>query len=151
MSQVDVIRESIRYEQLLREGSANQSIKGEYLLRDSQYPDMKEVLGVDVKATITNKEVLGEKVIVEGSLDYIVFYLSKDESSLDSPANKIHAVVFNDKFSNYLDLNNDEHNIVCNVECDIEHIEANWMNERKVGINGLIILKWKIYKIGEFE
>ena len=151
MSQVDVIRESIRYEQLLREGSANQSIKGEYLLRDSQYPDMKEVLGVDVKATITNKEVLGEKVIVEGSLDYIVFYLSKDESSLDSAANKIHAVVFNDKFSNYLDLNNDEHNIVCNVECDIEHIEANWMNERKVGINGLIVLRWKIYKIGEFE
>lgn len=151
MSQIDVIRESIRYEQLLREGSVNQPIKGEHLLRDSQYPDMKEVLGIDVKATITNKEILGDKVIVEGNLDYIVLYLSKDESISDSPANKIHAVVFNDKFSNYLDLNNDEHNIVCNVECDVEHIEANWMNERKVGINGLIVLRWKIHKIEEFE
>ncbi|MCF0148052.1 MAG: DUF3794 domain-containing protein [Clostridium sp.] len=151
MSQIDVIRESIRYEQLLREGSVNQPIKGEHLLRDSQYPDMKEVLGIDVKATITNKEIVGDKVIVEGNLDYIVLYLSKDESISDSPANKIHAVVFNDKFSNYLDLNNDEHNIVCNVECDVEHIEANWMNERKVGISGLIVLRWKIHKIGEFE
>ena len=151
MSQVDVIRESIRYEQLLREGSANQPIKGEHLLRDSQYPDMKEVLGIDVKATITNKEILGDKIIVEGNLDYIVFYLSKEESISEAPINKIHAVVFNDKFSNYLELNNDEHNIICNVECDIEHIEANWMNERKVGINGLIALRWKIYKIGEFE
>ena len=141
MSQIDVIRESIRYEQLLREGSVNQPIKGEHLLRDSQYHDMKEVLGIDVKATITNKEILGDKVIVEGNLDYIVLYLSKDESISDSPANKIHAVVFNDKFSNYLDLNNDEHNIVCNVECDVEHIEANWMNERKVGISGLIVLR----------
>lgn len=151
MSQIDVIRESINYEQLLREGLTNQPLKGDHLLRDSQYPDMKEVLGVDVKATITNKEIVGDRVMVEGNLDYIVFYVSKDETITDSPANKIHAVVFNDKFSNYLDLNNDEHNIVCNVECDIEHIEADWMNERKVGISGLLTLKWEIYKIGEFE
>lgn len=151
MSQIDVIRESIRYEQLLREGLANQPIKGEHLLRDSQYPDMKEILGVDVKATITNKEIVGDRVMMEGNLDYIVFYVSKDEAVTDSPTNKIHAVVFNDKFSNYLDLNNDEHNIVCNVECDVEHIEADWMNERKVGISGLLTLKWEIYKIGEFE
>ena len=151
MSQIDVIRESIRYEQLLREGSADQPIKGEHLLRDSQYPDMKDVLGVDAKATITNKEVLGDKVMVEGNLDYIVFYLAKDEGASESPTNKIHAVVFNDKFLNYLELNNDEHNIVCNVECDIEHIQANWMNERKVGINGLLTLRWKLYKNGEFE
>lgn len=151
MSQIDVIRESIRYEQLLREGLANQPIKGEHLLRDSQYPDMKEILGVDVKATITNKEFVGDKVMVEGNLDYIVFYISKDDAIMESPTNRIHAVVFNDKFSNYLDLNNDEHNILCNVECDIEHIEADWMNERKVGISGLLTLKWEIYKIGEFE
>ncbi|MDV4149507.1 DUF3794 domain-containing protein [Clostridium sp. AL.422] len=151
MSQIDVIRESVRYEQLLREGSTNQPIKGEHLLRDSQYPDMKEVLGIDVKATITNKEIVGDKVMVEGNLDYIVFYVSKDEAILDSPDNKIHAVVFNDKFSNHLDLNSDEHNIVCNVECDIEHIEAEWMNERKVRISGLLTLNWEIYKNGEFE
>lgn len=151
MSQIDVIRESIRYEQLLREGSTNQPIKGEHLLRDSQYPDMKEVLGVDVKATITNKDKVGDKVIVEGNLDYIVFYLAKDENIEDSPNNRIHAVVFNDKFSNYLELNNDEHNIVCNVECDVEHIEADWMNERKVSISGILTLNWKIYKMGEFE
>ncbi|MBE6054344.1 MAG: DUF3794 domain-containing protein [Clostridium sartagoforme] len=151
MSQIDVIRESIRYEQLLREGLINQPIKGEHLLRDSQYPDMKEVLGVDVKATITNKEFVGDKVMVEGNLDYVVFYLSKDEAILETPTNKIHAVVFNDKFSNYLDINNSEHNIICNVECDIEHIEAGWMNERKVGINGILTLKWEIYKIGELE
>ncbi|WP_288222432.1 SPOCS domain-containing protein [uncultured Clostridium sp.] len=151
MSQIDVIRESIRYEQLLREGLTNQPLKGEHLLRDSQYPDMKEVLGVDAKATITNKEIVGDKVMVEGNLDYIVFYVSKEEAIMDAPTNKIHAVVFNDKFSNYVDLNNDEHNTVCNVECEIEHIEANWMNERKVGIDGLLTLRWEIYKNGEFE
>lgn len=151
MSQIDVIRESVRYEQLLREGLSNQTLKGEHLLRDSQYPDMKDVLGIDAKATITNKELVGDKVMVEGDLNYIVFYSSKEEAITDAPTNKIHAVVFNDKFSNYIDLNDDEHNIACNVECDVEHIEADWMNERKVGINGILTLRWEIYKNGEFE
>lgn len=151
MSQIDVIKESVRYEQLLREGLKNQTVKGEHLLRDSQYPDMKEVLGVDAKATVTNKEIVGDKVMVEGNLDYIIFYVSKEEADIDSPTNKIHSVVFNDKFSNYLDINNDEHNTVCNVECELEHIEASWMNERKVSIDGILTLRWELYKNDEFE
>lgn len=151
MSDIDVIRETINYEELLREGETNHVLKGEHLIRDSQYPDIKDVLGADVKATITSKEVLGDKIMVEGKIEYIVFYVSKEEPVEDSPYNKVHAVIFNDKFANYIELNNDEHNIVCNVECDIEHIEADLLNERKVGISGILILRWGIYKNGEFE
>ena len=151
MSQIDVIKESIRYEQLVKEDLTNHVLKGEYLLRDSQYPDMKEVLGVEARATMAGKEFLGDKVMVEGDIEYVVFYLSKDETNLESESSQIHAVIFNDKFANYLDINNDEHNIVCNVECDIEHIEVSWMNERKVSIGGVLSLKWEVYKDGEFE
>ena len=151
MSQIDVIKEMVKYEQLLRENSTNHVLKGEYLIRDSQYPDMKEVLGVDAKATITNKEVLGDKVMVEGTLNYIVFYLPKDEALIEGPMNKIHSVIFTDKFTNYLELNSDEHNVWFDVECEIEHIEANWMNERKVGIDGVMTLNWEMYQNGEFE
>ncbi|NLL31597.1 MAG: DUF3794 domain-containing protein [Clostridiales bacterium] len=151
MSQIDTIKEIVHYEQLLRENSTNHVLKGEYLIRDSQYPDMKEVLGIDAKANITNKEILGDKVMVEGNLNYIVFYLPKDDAVLEYPTSKIQSVIFTDKFANYLDLNNDENNIWVDVECEIEHIEANWMNERKVGIDGIIALRWQVYKNGEFE
>ena len=151
MSQIDVIKDVVRYEQLLRESSTNHILKGEFLIRNSQDPDMKQVLGVNPKATITNKEILGDKVMIEGEVVYVVFYLPKDENLEEMPSNKIHSVTFTDKFANYLDLDNDEHNIVCNVECDIEHIQADWMNERKVGINGVLDLKWEVYKSGEFE
>lgn len=151
MSQIDVIKESVRYEQLLKEDSTKHILKGEYLLRDSQYPDMKEVLGVEAKSIITGKEVLGDKVMVEGEVEYVVFYVSKDEENIEMEANEIHAVTFNDKFANYLDINNDEHNVICNVECDVEHIEVSWMNERKVSISGVLLLKWEVYKDDEFE
>ena len=34
MSQIDVIKENVQYEQLLREGSTNHVLKGEYLIKD---------------------------------------------------------------------------------------------------------------------
>ncbi|GAB6169200.1 DUF3794 domain-containing protein [Clostridium carnis] len=151
MSQIDVIKESVHYEQLLRESTSNHVLKGEHLIRESQYPDMKEVLGVEANAAITNKEVLGDKVMVEGELNYTVYYLPKDEVASDVQANKIHSVLFTEKFANYLELEDDEHRVLCEVECEIEHIEASWMNERKVGIDGILALNWELYKTGEFD
>lgn len=150
MSQIDIIKESVQYEQLLREITTTQVLKGEYLIRDS-HPDMKEILGVETKATITNKEILGDKVMVEGQVNYNVFYLPKDDVAEDMFSSKIHSVIFTEKFANYLDLDTDEHKVMCEVECEVEHIEATWMNERKVGIDGVLTLRWELFKNGELE
>lgn len=150
MSQIDVIKERVQYEQLLKENSSNHILKGEYLIRDS-HPDMREVLGVEAKASISNKEILGDKAMVEGLLNYTMFYLPKEEAMAEGASRKIHSVTFTEKFANYLELESDEHRVVCEVECNIEHIEANLINERKVGIDGVLELKWELYRSGEFE
>ncbi|MEG0297174.1 MAG: DUF3794 domain-containing protein [Clostridium sp.] len=146
MSHIDVIKENVQYEQLLRESVSNHVLKGEYLIRDS-HPDVHQLLGIDAKACITSKEVLADKVMVEGNLDYNLLYLSKDENGVM----KIYSVPFNEKFSNYLDLKNEEHKVVCDVDCKIEHIEARIMNERKISIDGILALNWELYRSGEFE
>ena len=51
MSQIDVIKENVQYEQLLRESTGSNILKGEYLIKDS-HPDVHEILGVDAKATV---------------------------------------------------------------------------------------------------
>ena len=65
MSQIDVIKESIQNEQLIRENSSNNVLKGEYLIKDS-HPDVYQILGDEAKATITNKETLADKIMIEG-------------------------------------------------------------------------------------
>ena len=65
MSQIDVIKENVQYEQLLRESTNNNILKGEYLIKDS-HPDVHQILGVDTKATVTNKDILADKVMIEG-------------------------------------------------------------------------------------
>ena len=146
MSQIDVIKENVQYEQLLREGSTNHVLKGEYLIKDS-HPDAHQILGVDAKATITNKEILADKVMIEGQINYSVLYLSEDESG----AQRVDSVNLSEKFADYLELNNEEHKILCDVECVIEHIQANIMNERKISIDGVRSTKWNIYKIQDLE
>lgn len=146
MSHIEVIKENVQYEQLLRESVSNQVLKGEYLIRDS-HPDVHNILGIDTKVSILNKEVLPDKVIVEGEIKYTLLYLSKDENG----DKKIYSAPFNEKFTNTLDLKNEEHKVVCDVDCKVEHIEARIMNERKVSIDGILALNWELYKSGEFE
>ena len=146
MSQIDVIKESIQNEQLLRESATNNVLKGEYLIKDS-HPDVYQILGVEAKATITNKETLADKIMIEGQINYSVMYLSEDESKVTS----INSVYLSEKFADYLDLNNEEHKVICEVECIIEHIQASIMNERKIAIDGIRSTKWQVYKIEEFE
>jgi hypothetical protein len=146
MSQIDVIKENIQYEQLLRESSTNNVLKGEYLIKDS-HPDAHKILGVDAKATVTNKDILADKVMIEGQINYSVLYLSEDESGVE----RVDSINLSEKFADYLELNNEEHKILCDVECVIEHIQANIINERKISIDGVRVTKWNIYKIQDLE
>ena len=146
MSQIDVIKESVQNEQLIRESSTNNVLKGEYLIKDS-HPDVHQILGIEAKATITNKEILADKIMIEGQINYSVMYLSEDESKVTS----INSVCLSEKFADYLDINAEEHKVICEVECIIEHIQASIMNERKIAIDGIRTTKWLLNKICEFE
>ena len=146
MSQIDVIKENVQYEQLLRESTGSNILKGEYLIKDS-HPDVHEILGVDAKATVTNKEVLADKVMLEGVVTYTVLYLSIDESDIE----RINSVNLSEKFADYLELTGIEHKVLCDVECVVEHIQANIMNERKISVEGVRTTKWNIYQVDEFE
>ncbi len=139
MSNLDVIKETIQYEQLIKENSSNIVLKDEYLIPDT-HPDVKEILCIESKPVITNKEIIGDKVVVEGKIEYTVIYLSEEDG------NSINSVNYTQKFNNNIDFNSSEHKIICEVESKIEHIEASIMNERKITIQGILTLNWELYK-----
>ena len=127
MSRIDVIKENVQFQQLLRENDSTSILKDEYLIPDT-HPDVQEILSVDTKTIITNKEIVGNKVMVEGKIEYSVLYIPREDNMI------IDSVIYTEKFSNYLDLDEGEHKIICEVECKVEHIDAKIMNERKIPI-----------------
>ena len=146
MSQIDIIKEKIQYERFLKEEKTSQVLRGEYLIKDS-HPDAHRILCVDAKTVINKKDILADKIVVEGQVLYNVLYASKDESDIE----RVYGINLSEKFVDSLDLNIEEHKILCDVECVVEHIQANIMNERKISIDGLRSTKWNVCKIQESD
>ncbi|MDY3206096.1 SPOCS domain-containing protein [Clostridium baratii] len=144
MSNIDVIKENIQFEQLLRESDTTTMLNEEYLIPDT-HPDVHEILMVDAKPTILSKEISGDKVIVDGTVDYNLLYLAKEDELVVSSVN------YTQKFSSDLDLDESEHKITCEVCCNVEHIETKIINERKVSIDGVLNFNWEMYKNKEVE
>ncbi|NFO46073.1 DUF3794 domain-containing protein [Clostridium botulinum] len=144
MSQIDTIKESIGFEQLIKESNSDCILKEEYLIPDT-HPDVQEILTVEARPIIVSKEFVGDKIALEGKVEYTVLYLAREEGLV------VNSVSYTEKFSSNIDLNQEEHKIVCELECKVEHIEATIMNERKISIQGVFGIYWEMYKSSEFE
>ncbi len=144
MADIDVVKENVQFEQLLRENNANTVLKDEYLIPDT-HPDVQEILTIEARPMIVNKELIGDKIVIEGKVEYTVIYLAKEDGLA------VNSVNYNQNFTNNIDLNQGENKVFCEAECNVEHIEAAIMNERKISIQGIIAVGWELYKSNEFQ
>lgn len=142
---MELIKENIECEQLLHEDFSDTVVKAEYVIPDT-HPDVNEVLMIDAKPLIVAKEVMQDKVLVEGQVEYTILYLAKEEETIG-----VHSVTYVGKFSNYVEIPGAEHKMVCDADCYVEHMECNIVNERKVAVEGIVKLKAEVYKNYDFE
>lgn len=143
---IDLVRENIECEQLLGEGTADTVVKGEYVIPDT-HPDVYQILTLDAKPSILTKEVMQDKVYLEGQIALNILYLAKEEENKTG----VYSVSYNVKFSNSIELNGSNRDMPCEAECYIEHMEPVIINERKIAVEGIVKLKSAVYKVYNFE
>ena len=80
--EINLKKENIEYEQLLGENTVDTVVKEEFVIPDT-HPDVKEILMLDVKAFINSKEIIEDKVYLEGQIQYNVLYITKDQERSD--------------------------------------------------------------------
>lgn len=139
MAELDLQKENIEFEQMVSENSSDTVIRGEYLIPDT-HPDVSEILSLDVKPTITTKDVMQDKIFVEGQLEYTVLYLAKEEEGMG-----VYGVSYSEKFATYMDVPGTDHKMNCDITTNIEHIECSIVNERKVSIEAIIAINCEVY------
>lgn len=137
---IELVKENIEYDQLLGENISNTLVKEEYIIPDTQ-PDVVEILLVDAKPSILNKEVMQDKVYLEGQVEFDVLYLGKIEEKTE-----VCGVSYSSKFTSYIDIAGAEYKMMTEAECHIEHINSDAVNERKIALEGIIQLKAIVYK-----
>lgn len=143
--EINLIKENIEYEQLLGENTVDTVVKEEYVIPDT-HPDVREILMLDVKASINSKEIIQDKVYLEGEIQYNVLYITKDQERSD-----VENVIYNSKFSNTIDIMGAMPEMLCDAECFVEHMECRIVNERKICLEGILKSKSEIYKNYNFQ
>jgi len=143
--ELNLIRENIEYEQLLGENTVDTVVKEEFLIPDT-HPDVKGILMVDVKAVVNSKEVIQDKVCLEGVIQYNVLYITKDQERSD-----VENIVYSSKFSNTIDVIGSMPEMLCDAECFVEHMECRIVNERKICLEGILKSKSEVYKSFNFQ
>ena len=144
MASMDVIKENIHFQQLLKENLSSTDLKDEYVIPDT-HPDVKELLSVEGNIIVINKEISGNKAVVEGRAEYTILYIPREDNC------SVNSVNYSENFTSYLNIEEDEHKVICEVECKLEHIEAKIINERKISIEGIVKLDWELYKDVNFD
>ena len=142
---IELVRENIECEQLLGENTCDTAIRAEYLVPDT-HPDVVRILTVDSKPYIVNKEVMKDKVYLEGQIEYNVIYLAKEEDKME-----VYNVTYMGKFSNSVEVIGAEHKMDCECDCYVELMKYNIVNERKVAVEAVIKLKAEVYRNYTFE
>ncbi|HEY8890950.1 MAG TPA: SPOCS domain-containing protein [Clostridium sp.] len=142
---INLIRENIEYEQLLGENTVDTVVKEEFVIPDT-HPDVRKILMLDVKALIVSKEIIENKVYVEGQLQYNVLYITKDQERSD-----VENVIYSSKFSNTVDIEGAMPEMLCDTECFVEHMECRIVNERKICLEGILNSKCEVYKNFSFQ
>lgn len=144
MSKIDVLKENLKFQQLLKDESSIITLRDEYLIPDT-HPDVQEVLMIEANPNIKSKEVNGSRITIEGDVEYNIVYIPREDMMT------LNSVKYMDKFLTYLDIEEAEHKINCDINCKIEHIELKVMNERKIEIESILRIEWEIYKENEFQ
>lgn len=142
---MELVKENIECEQLLGENFSDTVVKSEYVIPDT-HPDVSEILMLDAKPCILRKEIMQDKVFLEGQIEYNILYLAKEEGE-----DGLHNVTYSSKFSNYVEIDGAMNQMDCEADCHIEHMEKMILNERKISIEGIIKLKCEVYKKYDFQ
>lgn len=136
---IELVKENIEYEQFLGENTADTVVKEEYIIPDTE-PDVLKILTVDAKPTVLSKEVMQDKVYLEGQVEFDVLYLGKVDDKTE-----VCGVSYSAKFTNYVELEGAMHKMLSNAEANVEHMNCTAINERKIAVEGIIQLRSEVY------
>ena len=133
---VELVRDLLTLDQTIGEGSSQVLVEGDILVPDVK-PDISRIISVDGVVNITEKEALQDKVIIDGVVNFKILYVS---DGADYP---VYSMDASTGFSQNIDILNTEGNMDIDVVAEVEHIDHNIMNERKISVKTVLNVSGK--------
>ncbi|MDF2523237.1 MAG: peptidoglycan-binding protein LysM [Clostridiales bacterium] len=141
---LELIKDSIRVSQLIGEESNQTVIENDIIVPDVK-PDVANILLSDGDIFVNSAEAMQDKILINGTICYKILYVS------DNAEGEIKSIVNNSSFSYAIDVQNARQGMKCLTNCEIEHIECDILNGRKIGVKAILAVSGKVYTVIEQE
>ncbi len=134
---LELTRETVMINHVIGEDSAQTVIENDIIVPDVK-PDISRILLLDGDAYVNSAEAAQDKIIVNGTIQYKILYVPDGESR------EVKGINTSSSFTYALDVENAVPEAKCRAKCDIEHIEFNMQNERKINVRTIMKISGKV-------
>ena len=136
-------RDLLRLDQVVGEETSQALVEGEIAIPETKAP-VARILDIHGEALISSREVIQDKVMVEGILRYDILYIPEDDSVIDSMDAEI-------GFTQYLDLPGAKPKMASQLNLNVEHTEFELSSGRKIAVKSVLNLFGQVSQVVEME
>lgn len=139
---VDLVKEYIKLNRFVLMTESQSVFESDILVPDIK-PDISEVLVIDAFPSVESVENYKDKLTINIRVLYKILY------KCEGGQNNIRSINYTAKYSASINADGLYNDSITNVKCDVEHIDYNLLNERK--LNAKVIVKFKIKIVNMVE
>ncbi|MDD2573587.1 MAG: SPOCS domain-containing protein [Bacillota bacterium] len=133
---LELVRDLIRIDQVVGEEMAQVVVEGDVVVPDSK-PDVDRILSINGWVVITDKEIVEDKVIVEGVVNVKSLYISQEGDQ------SLYHMEGSFGFAHQIDLPGANSRMEAEIKAAIEHIDSSMVNSRKLNVKCVLGLTGK--------
>jgi hypothetical protein len=128
---MELIKEPFKIEQLIGEESLQFSVQGDLIIPDVK-PDILKVFCNDSDVVIENKEIMQDKVLVEGTVNFKIIYLSNNEGSV------LRSLNASMNFKEPIEVRGLKPNMMLSMTSNVLNTDFEFLNERKIFVKSMV-------------
>lgn len=141
---IEFDREVVKLDQVVGEELSQYLMEGELNVPDDK-PDIARILDISGTVYATGKEVIQDKVMVEGVVRYNMLYIAEG----DTPT--VTSVETEEGFTHYIEMDGVKPRMMAAIELDIEHIDYEVVNRRKISLKTVLNLSCQVTQSLQLE
>lgn len=141
---IEIKKDILKIEEIRCKEESQVLVDTEVYLNPSK-PDIKKILWVDGTVDILSTKVNTGNIVVSGVVKFKVVYTSNDEGD------SIYTLDSNADFKEEIEINNITEEMSASVKSNIEYIEQEMLDEKKLSLRALVSLRSKVHQINNIE
>lgn len=134
---LELIKEAVRINQVIGQETTQTIVENDIIVPDVK-PDIARILLLDGDVFIVTTETAQDRILVGGTIKYKILYVS------DDPEQSVKSINTNSPFSYAVDIPSARQGMKSRIKCEIEHMEYEVLNSRKVNVKTIVSIAGKV-------